>query len=85
MEVLRSLQGHLLSGEQWMKMIDRISIDDSGFATTTCEQCMCKRTDSEGTVPILRQADDFLIGTIDKAIAGRITERIGEGVKFQHE
>ena len=31
MEVLHSLQGHPLSGKQWMKMIDEMSIDDLGF------------------------------------------------------
>ena len=46
---------------------------------------MCKRTDSNGPVSILQQVDDFLIGTMDKSIAERITERIGERVEFQHE
>ena len=59
MEVLHSLQEHPSSGKQWMKMIDKILIDDLGFSTTTHDQCVCKRTDSEGTVTIPRQDDDF--------------------------
>ena len=85
MEVLHSLQGHLLSGEQWMKMIEKISIDDSGFSITAHNWCIHKRTDAEVAILISRQVDDILIGTTDKAIAERITERIGKRVKFQHE
>ena len=85
MEVLHSLQGHPLSGKQWMKMIDKIPINDISFSTTAHDRCIHKRTDSEGTILILRQVDDFLIGTTDKSIAERITKRVGEQVKFQHE
>ena len=38
MEVLHSLQGCPLGDEQWMKMIDEISIDDLGFSATTHDQ-----------------------------------------------
>ena len=85
MEVLHSLHGHLLSGEQWMKMIDEILINDPGFSATTHDQCIHKRTDSCQTVSILRQVDDFLAGTSDKSIAERIAGKIGKQVKFHHE
>ena len=85
MEVLHSLQGCPLSGKQWMKMIDKISIDDLGFSTNTHDGCIHKRSDLEGTIFILRQADDFPIETTDQAVAKGITRRIGERVKFQHE
>ena len=49
MEVSLSLQGHPLSGKQWMKMMDKIPIDDQGFSTTMLNRCVHKRTHSEGT------------------------------------
>ena len=85
MKVSHSLQRHPLSGKLWMGMIDKILIDDLGFSTTTHDLCIHKRTDSEGTILIPREVDDFLIGTTDKFIAERITERIGKQVKFQYE
>ena len=85
MKVSHSLQRHPLSGKLWMGMIDKILIDDLGFSTTAHDQCIHKRTDPEGTILILRQVDDFLIGTTDESIAERITKRIGKRVKFQHE
>ena len=86
MEVLHSPLGHPPSDcEQWMKMIDKISIDDPGFSRIPHNQCICRRTDSEGTVLILRQVDDFPIGTKDKETAKRSANQIGERVKFKHE
>ena len=61
MEVLHSLKGHPSSGKQWMKMVEKMLIDDLGFSATTHDQCAHKRTDSDGTILILRQVDDFLI------------------------
>ena len=66
-------------------MVDKISINDLGFLTTTHDGCICKRTTSEGTISIPRQVDDCLIGTTDKSIVERITKRIGKRVWFQHE
>ena len=85
MEVLQSHQGHVLSGEQWMKTIDKILDDDLGFSTTTHDGCICKRTNSEGFILISRQVDDFLIRTTDKSITERIAKQISERVKLQHE
>ena len=83
MEIPHSLQGHPLSGKQWMKMTDENSIDDSGFSTTAHSRCIaCKRTDLKGVILILQQVDDFLIGTTGQATAERITQKIGEKVKF---
>ena len=53
-----------------------------GFSTTTRDGCVCKRTDSEGTISILPQVDDHLIATTDQAMAERITKWNGERVKF---
>ena len=66
---------------------DRQNLDQwSGiFNTTTHDGTICKRNDSEGTILVLRQADDFPIDTTDQAIAERITKQIGGRVKFQHE
>ena len=44
-----------------------------------------QKKDSKGMILIPWQVDDFPIGTTDESIAGRITERICEQVKFQHE
>ena len=86
MAVLHSLQGHPPSGKQWMEMMDEISIDDPGFSTIAQDRCVCKRTNSEGTILILRQVlDDFSVGTTDQTVAQRITKWIGERVKFQHK
>ena len=68
-----------------MKPTDEISIDDLGFQTTTHERCVCKTTDSEGTILILRQVDDFPVGTTKKSIAKRRTKQFGKRVKFQLE
>ena len=35
--------------------------------------------------PHLRQVNDFLIGTADKAAGKRLTKRIGKKVEFEHE
>ena len=40
MEVLHSLQGHPLSGKQWMKLIDDILLNKLGFKTTTHDRCI---------------------------------------------
>ena len=58
MEVAHSLQGHALSGKQWMKMIDKILIDNPSFTATTHGRLICKRTDLEETISIPQQVED---------------------------
>ena len=86
MEVLHSSQGHPLSGEQWMQMIDDILVNKLGFTTTTHDRCIYKQITKSGeTIFLLRQVDDILIATNNQAIAESITKRTGEHVKFKHE
>ena len=83
MEVLCSLQGHPSSGRQWMKTMDETSISGLGFSAITDDRCICKQTTSEGTILTSRQVDDFPIGAVDEATAGRIAKLTGKRVKFQ--
>ena len=81
MEVPNSSQGHPLGGEQLMLPVDKI-LEELGFQPTTHDQCVCKRTDSEGTILILWQVDDFLVGTADEAAAKISIKRIGERINL---
>ena len=85
MEVLHSLQGHPLSGKQWMETTDETSIDDLEFSTTTHDGHVCKRGNLEGTALTLRQVDDSPIGTTSESTVKRVTRRFGERVKSQHK
>ena len=86
MEVLDSLQGHPLSGRQWMCMIDDILLNKLGFHTTTHNRCIHKKVTKQGdTVFSSRQVDDILIAAKTQATAESITKRIGECVRFKHE
>ena len=84
-EVPRSIQEHPLSGEQWMKMTDKILFDCSGFSTTAHNQCICKSATSESTISILQQVDDFSIGITNKSAPERVAKQTGERVKFKHK
>ena len=86
MDVIHSLQGHLLSGKQWIMPINKISSDELGFKTTTHHRCVHTRTDAKGTtLATLRQIDVFLIGTNNQVAAERLTKRIGKKVKHKLE
>ena len=67
-----------------MKLVDE-TLEDPGFQSTTHDRCIHKRTNLEGTILVLRQVDDFLIGTEDEWTANRLTKRIGAKVKFKHK
>ena len=86
MEALDSLQGHALSGRQWMHVIDDILLNELGFHTTTCDRCTHEKVTENGkTVFLSRQVDDILTATKNQATTESITKRIGECVEFKHE
>ena len=47
--------------------------------------CVNTRINAEGTILVLRKVDDIPIYNTDQAAAERLTKRIGEKVKFEHE
>jgi hypothetical protein len=66
----------------WMRMIDRILIEDLGFTTTTHDQCIYTKKVDGKTILMLRQVDDFMLGCIDESIARNIYGIIGTKIGF---
>jgi hypothetical protein len=66
--IQHSLQGHPASGKMWMRMIDRILIEDIGFTTTTHDRCIYTKQIDGKTILVLRQVDDFIYDIIGTKI-----------------
>ena len=73
----KNLQGHPEAPRLWHKHINNILIDKLGFDHCTHESCLYFKTTTEhGLVLLLRQVDDFLIGTKTEDIARAVQANI---------
>jgi hypothetical protein len=68
----------------WMRMIDRIPIEEVGFTTTTHDRCIYTKQ-IDGKTIILWQVDDFMLGCTDESIARNIYNIIGTKIRFKTE
>jgi hypothetical protein len=69
----------------WMRMIDRIIIEDLGFTTTTHDRCIYTKQVDGKTILMLRQVDDFMLGCTYESIARNIHDIIGTKIRFKTE
>ena len=80
MEVPNSFQGHPLSDEQWMSLIDK-TLEELGFRSTVCDRCIHTGMNSEGTILVMRWVDDFRIGTTVEAMAQGLAKQLSSNTK----
>ena len=83
--VKHALQGHPKSGKMWMKMIDNILIKELGFRTTTHDRCIYLQERDGEIQLLLRQVDNFMLGTTSKKAARDLFNNIGIKIQFQSE
>ena len=83
--VNHALQGHLESGKMWMKIIDKILINQLGFRITTHDRCIyIKERDSQVQL-LFRQIDNFCAAMISEKAAKDLFNNIGVKIQFPSE
>ena len=83
--VKHSLQGHPKSGKMYMKMINKILLQNLGFVSTTHDRCIYKKKINGKLVLVLRQVDDILIACKEEKFARDLTNQIGTLISFKEE
>ena len=83
--VHHALQGHPESGKMWMKMIDKILINQLGFRTTTHDRCIYIRERDGQVQLLLRQIDDFCTGMTSEKAARDLFNNIDVKIQFLSE
>ena len=83
--VKHALQGHPKSRKMWMKMIDEILIKELGFRTTTHNRCIYLQERNGEIQLLLRQDDDFMLGTTSEKAARDLFNNIGVKIQFPSE
>ena len=83
--VHHALQGLPESGKMWMKMIDKILISELGFCTTTPNRCIYIRERDGKLQLLLRQVDDFMLGTTNEKDNRDLFNDIGMKIQFPSE
>ena len=80
--VKHALQDHPESGKMWMKMIGNILINELGFITTTYNRCTHLQERDGKLQLLLRQVDDFMLGTTSEKAAKDLFNNIGIKIQF---
>ena len=79
--VYHALQDHLVSGNQWMNMIENILTMKMGFQTTTHDQCIYCCVTSDGKIQLmLWQIDNFLLACDSEKTAIDIFDANGKAI-----